>query len=56
MYKQFVVGFKKAGGKEYQIHVYAESSTQAVRIATNKLSNKLGEGEFYIIGETGNEM
>ncbi len=55
-YKQFVVGFKKAGGKAYEIRVYAETGPQAVRIASNKLSDKLGEGEFYIIGETDNEM
>lgn len=54
MYKQFVVGFKKAGGKEYKINVMAESGTQAVRIASNKLSGKLGEGDFYIIGEAEN--
>lgn len=50
-YKQFIIGFKKPGGKEYQIHVYAETGPQAVRIASNKLSGKLGEGDFYIIGE-----
>lgn len=50
-YKPFIVGFQKAGGKEYQITVMAESGTQAVRIASNKLSDKLGEGNFYIIGE-----
>ena len=50
-YKQWIVGFKKAGDKEYEIRVYAEDGPQAVRIASNKLSNKLGEGEFYIIGE-----
>jgi len=51
MYKQFIIGFKKAGGKEYRIHVMAESGTQAVRIASNRLSDKLGTGDFYIIGE-----
>ena len=50
-YKPFIVGFKKPGGKEYQIRVMAESGVQAVRIAHNKLSSKLGEGDFYIIGE-----
>ncbi len=50
-YKQFVIGFKKAGGKEYEIRVYAETGPQAVRIASNELSGKLGEGDFYIIGE-----
>ncbi len=50
-YKQFIIGFKKAGGKEYQFRVYAETGPQAVRIATTKLSSKLGEGDFYIIGE-----
>ena len=54
-YKQFIVGFKKSGGKEYQIRVYAENGPQAVRIASNKLSNKLGEGDFYIIGDASNE-
>jgi hypothetical protein len=50
-YKQWIIGFKKAGGKEYQVRVYAETGPQAVRIVSNKLSGKLGEGEFYIIGE-----
>lgn len=50
-YKQWIIGFKKAGGKEYQIRVYAETGPQAVRIVSNKLSSKLGEGDFYIIGE-----
>jgi hypothetical protein len=50
-YKPFIIGFRKAGGKEYQITVMAESGTQAVRIASNRLSDKLGEGDFYIIGE-----
>ncbi len=50
-YKPFIVGFQKPSGKEYQIQVMAESGVQAVRIAHNKLSDKLGEGEFYIIGE-----
>lgn len=50
-YKPFIVGFHKAGGKEYRITVMAESATQAVRIASNKLSSKLGEGDFYIIEE-----
>lgn len=50
-YKPFIIGFRKAGGKEYRITVMAESGTQAVRIASNKLSGKLGEGDFYIIGE-----
>lgn len=51
MYKQFIISFKKAGGNEYQFRVYAENETQAVRIATTKLSSKLGEGEFCCIGE-----
>lgn len=51
-YRQWIIGFKKAGdNKEYEIKVYAETGPQAVRIASNKLSNKLGEGDFYIIGE-----
>lgn len=50
-YRQWIIGFKKAGGKEYEIRVYAETGPQAVRIASNKLSNKLGKGDFYIIGE-----
>lgn len=50
-YKTFVIGFQKAGGEEYRINVMAESGTQAVRIAHNKLSDKLGAGDFYIIGE-----
>lgn len=50
-YKTFVIGFRKAGGKEYRINVMAESGTQAVRIASNRLSDTLGTGNFYIIGE-----
>ena len=50
-YKPFIIGFRKPAGKEYRITVMAESGTQAVRIASNKLSGKLGEGDFYIIGE-----
>lgn len=50
-YKTFVVGFRKPAGNEYRINVIAESGSQAVRIAHNKLSDKLGEGNFYIIGE-----
>ena len=50
-YKPFILGFRKPSGKEYQIQVMAESGVQAVRIAHNKLSDKLGEGEFYIIEE-----
>ena len=50
-YKPFIVGFRKLSGKEYQIQVMAESEVQAVRSAHDKLSDKLGEGEFYIIGE-----
>lgn len=50
-YKTFVVGFRRPSGKEYRISVIAESGTQAVRIASNRLSDKLGTGEFYIIGE-----
>lgn len=50
-YKTFVVGFRKPSGKEYRIHVIAASGPRAVEIAYNKLSNKLGEGDFYIIGE-----
>lgn len=50
-YKPFIVGFQKSGGKKYVIQVMAESGTQAVRIASAKLSDKLGEGDFYIIGE-----
>lgn len=50
-YKPFIVGFRKPLGKEYRITVMAESGTQAVRIASNRLSDKLGTGEFYIIGE-----
>jgi len=53
-YKPWLIGFQKAGGKEYQITVMAESGPQAVRIASNKLSSKLGEGDFYIIGEKEN--
>ena len=53
-YKTFMVGFRKPAGKEYEIRVRAESGTQAVRIAHNQLSDKLGEGEFYIIGEKEN--
>lgn len=51
-YKTFVVGFRKPSGEEYQIRVMAESGTQAVRIASSRLSDKLGAGDFYIIGET----
>lgn len=51
MYKQFIIGFKKAGGKKYRIHIMAESGTQAVHIASNRLLDKLGLGDFYIIGE-----
>lgn len=54
-YKTFVVGFRKSSGKEYRISVMAESGTQAVRIAHSRLSDKLGTGEFYIIGEAENE-
>ncbi len=50
-YKPFIVGYKKPNGKYYQIRVMAESGTQAVRIASNRLSDKLGTGDFYIIGE-----
>lgn len=50
-YRAFIVGFRKPTGKEYRIHVMAESGTQAVRIASNRLSDKLGTGDFYIIGE-----
>lgn len=53
-YKTFVIGFRKPSGKEYEIRVMAESGPQAVRIASNKLSGKLGEGDFYIIGEKEN--
>lgn len=53
-YKPWLIGFRKAGGKEYQITVMAESGPQAVRITSNKLSGKLGEGDFYIIGEKEN--
>lgn len=51
IYKPFIVGFRKPSGKEYRITVMAESGAQAVRIASNQLSDKLGTGEFYIIGE-----
>ena len=51
-YRAFVIGFRKPSGKEYQIRVMAESGTQAVRIASSRLSDKLGTGDFYIIGET----
>jgi hypothetical protein len=50
-YKTFLIGFKKPAGDEYQIRVIAESDSQAVRIAHNRLSSKLGVGDFYIIGE-----
>ena len=50
-YKPFIVGFRKPSGKEYRITVMAESDTQAVRIAHNRLSDKLGAGEFYNIEE-----
>ncbi len=50
-YKTFVIGFRKPTGKEYRISVMAESGTQAVRIASNRLLDKLGTGDFYIIGE-----
>lgn len=50
-YRTFVIGFRKPSGKEYQIRVMAVSGTQAVSIAHNKLSDKLGTGDFYIIGE-----
>lgn len=53
-YKLWLIGFRKAGGKEYQITVTAESGPQAVRIASNALSSVLGEGDFYIIGEKEN--
>ena len=53
-YKTFVIGFRKSSGKEYEIRVMAESGIQAVRIAHSRLSNKLGEGDFYIIGEKEN--
>ena len=54
-YKTFVVGFRKPSGKEYRINVMAESGTQAVRIAHNRLSDKLGTGNFYIIEEVENK-
>ena len=50
-YKPFIVGFRKPSGKEYRITVMAESGTQAVRIVHNRLSDKLGAGEFYSIEE-----
>lgn len=50
-YRPFIVGFRKPAGDEYKITVIAESGSQAVRIASNKLSSKLGAGDFYIIGE-----
>lgn len=50
-YKTFVIGFRKPSDKEYRINVMAESGTQAVRIASSRLSDKLGTGDFYIIGE-----
>ena len=50
-YKTFVIGFRKPSGAEYEIRVMAESGVQAVRIAHNRLSDKLGTGDFYIIGE-----
>ena len=50
-YKTFVIGFRKPSGKEYEIRVMAESGPQAVRIAHSRLSDELGVGEFYIIGE-----
>lgn len=50
-YKTFVIGFRKPSGKEYRIRVTAESGTQAVRIVSSRLSDKLGTGDFYIIGE-----
>ena len=50
-YRPFIVGFKKPAGDEYRITVIAETGSQAVRIASNKLSSKLGIGDFYIIGE-----
>lgn len=53
-YKTWLIGFRKAGGKEYQITVMAESGPQAVRIASNALSSVFGEGDFYIIGEKEN--
>lgn len=52
--KPWLIGFRKAGGKEYQITVMAESGPQAVRIASNALSSVFGEGDFYIIGEKEN--
>lgn len=51
LYKLFIIGFKKPDGKEYRIHVMAESKMQAIQIASNRLSDKLGTGDFYIIGE-----
>lgn len=51
MYKWFIVGFKKSGGKKYQIRVCAENGQQAVNIAYSKLHSELGEGHFYIVGE-----
>jgi hypothetical protein len=50
-YTTFVVGFRKPSGKEYRINIRAMSGTQAVRIASNRLSDILGIGNFYIIGE-----
>ena len=50
-YKTFKVGFRKAGDKDYQIQVTAVSAEQALRIVSRKLSDKLGTGDFYIIGE-----
>ena len=50
-YRQYLIGFQKAGGAEYQFSVYAESASQAIRIARNKLSGKLGDGSFYVIRE-----
>lgn len=49
MYKWFIVGFKKSGGKKYQIRVCAENGQQAVNIAYSKLHSQLGEGDFYIV-------
>ena len=54
-YKTFKIGFRKAGGKDYQIQVTAVSIEQALRIVSRKLSGKLGEGNFYIIGEAENK-
>ena len=53
-YKTFMIGFRKPSGKEYEIRVMAESDIQALRIAYSQLSDKLGDGDFYIMGEKEN--